>query len=102
MKKHLIIFVLLTFACAGQQPPTNIEPRPSDEFLWLDETTGRVYTNEQLVKIVNDNLCDELKKLLKDAAAVIDNMREPNEQTRSELLERIDKMFVKLKEREKR
>lgn len=102
MKKHLIIFVLLTFACAGQQPPINTEPRPSEQFLWLDETTGRVYTNEQLIGIVNDNTCDEMKKLLKDTAVAIEDMREPNEQTRSDLLERIDKMFEKLKEGKKR
>lgn len=98
MRKHLIIFVLLTFACAVQQPPTNIEPTPSDEFLWLDETTGMVYTNEQLIEIVNDNSCNELRKLLKDAADVIDEMRGPNEQTRCELLDKINDTLTKLKE----
>jgi N-acetyl-gamma-glutamylphosphate reductase len=84
------------------QHKPDIEPKPNDEFLWLDETTGQVYTNAQLIEIVNRSSYPEVMEVLKNAAAIIDEMPEQDEKEREELLGRIDDLLVKLKEGKKR
>lgn len=102
MKYILAICILFLSACASIQHKPEIHPKPNDEFLWLDETTGQVYTNAQLIEIINRSSYVELVEVLKDAVEVIDEIPESDEKAREELLGRIDDLLVKLKEGKKK